>query len=211
VPIEERIDRVRDALNRGAYEAEDGDVIVFDVDPSHVPLLKADRHKWGQGLVHQIDEERDQTVCGKSPSSCPGAKFYGPPDQITCKTCLRSNASRAEMEARRQEYEQINANHFERLRRNQAESKQRWWDDYTVYLQSPEWRAKRDKVMRRANGMCEGCGDRRAVQVHHLRYPQGCRPGSPEWLAQEKLFDLRAICVDCHEDVHPRARSNAAE
>jgi hypothetical protein len=25
-----------------------------------------------------------------------------------------------------------------------------------------------------------------------------------DWLAQEKLFDLRAICRDCHEDVHSR-------
>jgi hypothetical protein len=38
--------------------------------------------------------------------------------------------------------------------------------------------------------------------VHHRRYPQDCWPGSQEWVAQEKLFDLIAICEGCHDDVH---------
>jgi hypothetical protein len=44
----------------------------------------------------------------------------------------------------------------------------------------------------------------RLSRIHnHLRYPQGCWPGSPEWITQEKLFHLRAICIGCHTDVHP--------
>jgi hypothetical protein len=39
------------------------------------PLLRADPHHWGAGLVHLIDEETDQTLCGKSPGGCPGTKF----------------------------------------------------------------------------------------------------------------------------------------
>jgi hypothetical protein len=55
-----------------------------------VPLLRAHAHQWGVGLVHRIDLDRDQTTCRKAPSSCPGDKFFGRPDLITCKSCLRS-------------------------------------------------------------------------------------------------------------------------
>jgi hypothetical protein len=70
-----------------------------------VPLLRADPHRWGAGLVHLIDEERDQTWCGKSPGGCPG-KLWGPREAITCKSCLRSIATRAQAEERRREWEQ---------------------------------------------------------------------------------------------------------
>jgi hypothetical protein len=33
-----------------------------------------------------------------------------------------------------------------------------------------------------------------AVQVHHLRYPQGELPGSDAWIRLEKLFDLVGPC-----------------
>lgn len=79
-----------------------------------------------------------------------------------------------------------------------------WWDLYNDYLLSPVWRARRERVLMRANRLCEGCGDREATQAHHLRYPQNCLPGSAEWMAQEKLFDLVAVCAKCHDDVHPR-------
>jgi 5-methylcytosine-specific restriction endonuclease McrA len=78
----------------------------------------------------------------------------------------------------------------------------RWQQAYAVYLTTPEWRFKRQRVLERAHGVCEGCGDRKAVEVHHLRYPQGCLAGSAEWQAREKLFDLAAICDQCHRDIH---------
>jgi hypothetical protein len=191
--LERQVERLHRQLNYADFE--DLEVI----DPSLIPLLKADAHRWGNGLIHQIDEDRDQTICGKSPGGCPGTKFWGRPEQITCKSCLRSIESRAKYAEQQQG--------IERLQRQQQlareERNRQWWEDYNAYLQSPEWRAKRAKVMRRANGMCEGCGERPAVQVHHLRYPLWCMPGSPEWITQEKLFHLRAICISCHTDVHP--------
>jgi hypothetical protein len=207
VPIERLegwIDRVRIAQDSDAgYEAEQAivdDAIVLDIDPDHVLLLKADPHKWGQGLIHQIDPERDQTLCGKSPGGCPGAHFWGPQYQITCKACLRSLEARAQAEERRQIYAEQDRDY----QRQREEEERRWWDAYDAYLAGPEWQARRAKVLRRANGICEGCGERPAVQVHHLRYPKGCFAGSPQWAAQEMLFDLRAICERCHTGVHQR-------
>ena len=62
-----------------------------------MPLLRADPHHWDAGQVHQINPDSDKTLCGKSPARCPGTKFYGNADRITCKLCLRSIAAKARM------------------------------------------------------------------------------------------------------------------
>lgn len=64
---------------------------------------------------------------------------------------------------------------------------------YEAYLRTPQWRAIRDAVLKRANGVCEGCGKQRATQVHHLTY---------EHICNEFLWELRAVCRDCHQRVH---------
>lgn len=64
---------------------------------------------------------------------------------------------------------------------------------YGGYLASPEWRARRAKVMRRASGQCEGCADAPATEVHHLTYER--------W-GREMLFDLVALCGSCHDAIH---------
>lgn len=73
---------------------------------------------------------------------------------------------------------------------------------YEEYMQSPVWLEKRRRVMERCRGMCEGCGVRRAVEVHHLRYPRGYMPGSGQWTVREKLYDLVGLCGRCHREVH---------
>lgn len=75
------------------------------------------------------------------------------------------------------------------------EKKDQWRLWYDAYLQSPEWRAKREKVIARANGICEGCGEKRAVAVHHLTY---------DGVGDELLFDLVAICDECHKKAEAR-------
>lgn len=79
-----------------------------------------------------------------------------------------------------------------------------WLLAYRVYMESGGWREKRAKVLKRCRNECEGCGNRRAVEVHHLRYP-GWRivPGSAEWEKREKLYDLVGLCERCHREVHP--------
>lgn len=68
-----------------------------------------------------------------------------------------------------------------------------FFDWYDGYLKSEEWRARREKVMQRCDGVCEGCGNAKAVQVHHLTY---------ERVGREMLFDLVGICAQCHSGVH---------
>lgn len=73
------------------------------------------------------------------------------------------------------------------------EESKKWWLWYNGYLQSPEWRARRELVLRRAGGTCEGCGLQPAQHVHHRTYDD---------VGQELLFQLVALCVPCHERVH---------
>jgi hypothetical protein len=58
---------------------------------------------------------------------------------------------------------------------------------------NPKWQSLRRRVFNRSGGICEGCGIRRAVQVHHLTY---------EHLGDEFLWELRAVCLQCHERIH---------
>ncbi len=92
---------------------------------------------------------------------------------------------------------------FLRLRfENWRDQKLSFWEkqavkvskEYAAYLKSPEWRAKSRQVILRAQGMCEGCRERPATQVHHLTY---------EHRFNEFLWELVAICENCHARVHP--------
>jgi hypothetical protein len=65
--------------------------------------------------------------------------------------------------------------------------------EYEAYLLTSEWRGKRTLVMKRCGGICEGCMTRRATQVHHKTY---------DHLYNELLFELVALCRDCHARVH---------
>jgi hypothetical protein len=73
-----------------------------------------------------------------------------------------------------------------------------WWVDYNRYLTTPEWREKRRRVLDRAGGLCEGCGGSKATQVHHTTYAH---------TGDEFLWELRAVCCECHARVHAEAES----
>jgi hypothetical protein len=68
-----------------------------------------------------------------------------------------------------------------------------FWHRYNEYLKSPTWAERRGRVLQRAKGICEGCSDRPAVQVHHLTYKH---------VFEEFLFELVAVCDDCHKRLH---------
>jgi 5-methylcytosine-specific restriction endonuclease McrA len=69
---------------------------------------------------------------------------------------------------------------------------QRGRANYRRFLSTDKWADKRVKVLKRAHYTCEGCGrENVALEVHHLNYD---RPWGDEW-----LFDLVAVCADCHE------------
>lgn len=96
-------------------------------------------------------------------------------------------------ERRHQEHEDavfaINLKYARRLH----DQKRQGLDDYSKYLQSDKWKAKRAKVMRRANNICEGCREAKATEVHHLTYIH---------LKDELLFELVALCHECHARCH---------
>jgi len=97
-----------------------------------------------------------------------------------------------------EEFDEARAELFrESLRRkNQSErieEREMRQADYARYLQSPEWKAKRTKVLRRAEGVCEGCLSRPAVEVHHTTYAN---------CGNELLFELVAVCKSCREQAH---------
>lgn len=72
-------------------------------------------------------------------------------------------------------------------------SRQQRAEEYALYLASPEWEAKRGKVLLRANGVCEGCLSAPAQVVHHTTYTH---------LFDELLFELVALCKPCHDKAH---------
>lgn len=69
-----------------------------------------------------------------------------------------------------------------------------------AYMASPEWKKLRRLVMDRAKGQCEGCGQAPATEVHHLSY---------EHLRHEFLFELVALCNDCHSRIHAKGDHEA--
>lgn len=94
-------------------------------------------------------------------------------------------------------YEELRRTQFRRqqiLREQQAAQKQReWWQWYDRYLSTPQWKARRALVMKRAQGLCEGCRSAQAQQVHHLTY---------DHVGNEFLFELVALCNECHDRIH---------
>lgn len=65
--------------------------------------------------------------------------------------------------------------------------------EYASYLLTSSWRARRFKVLERAKYLCEGCGEHPAMEVHHVTY---------DHVGGEFLWELRAVCVTCHERLH---------
>ena len=124
-------------------------------------------------------------LCGAPVGNRVSAKKYDPA-QIEAVPLfdkeLRSNYWRAYNER----YEAKRKQEVERLKRL-------WKNAYQKYLQTPEWIAKSKLVLLRAQGICEGCRSRHATQAHHTTY---------EHVGEEFLFELVALCRQCHERFH---------
>jgi len=73
--------------------------------------------------------------------------------------------------------------------------KKRFSKKYKAYLESPEWFAKREEILKRDNYECRECGSPNLLQVHHLNYNN---------LFDEKPEDLMTLCKPCHEKIHGR-------
>lgn len=67
------------------------------------------------------------------------------------------------------------------------------WPSYRDYLQSPTWRKRRDRALRRVSWQCERCAGVRELQVHHKSYAR---------LGAELDEDLEVLCRGCHLGHH---------
>ena len=76
-----------------------------------------------------------------------------------------------------------------------TQRKTNWMAEYSRYLNSPEWRQKRELVLRRDNHTCQSCLSAVATQVHHRSYEFVDLAGN------EPAFDLVAVCTPCHEKI----------
>ena len=74
---------------------------------------------------------------------------------------------------------------------------------YAIYLNSPEWKVKRQQALSRDHNRCQaalrGC-TRQATEVHHLSYTS---------VGAELLCDLTSVCHHCHERITQEGKSNA--
>ena len=65
---------------------------------------------------------------------------------------------------------------------------------YGEYLETPEWRQKRETALRKACDACRLCGDEDVpLNVHHVRYVNRGR---------ERPEDLIVLCRPCHARHH---------
>lgn len=162
-------------------------------------LWAADPHEYGPGKVHIVDDEDPKkTLCGRYLEAVPGKSIAAV--KATCRICLNAVVARPEhrrqaeqwrqdSERRRLEWEQQQEQESEQHERESRE----WWAKYNAYLSSSDWRRRRQLILKRSGGICEGCMERPATQVHHLSYAHVCN---------EFLWELRAICDQCHNRAH---------
>jgi hypothetical protein len=72
--------------------------------------------------------------------------------------------------------------------------KEIFFKEYNEYLLSERWAKKREKVIARCKGVCEGCMENPVEHVHHLTYTH---------VFNEMLFELVGVCRECHNKIHP--------
>lgn len=64
---------------------------------------------------------------------------------------------------------------------------------YHAYLETPEWKARRNAAIRRAGGSCQLCDSPKFLQVHHRTYDR---------IGNEDPSDLTVLCGRCHKKFH---------
>ena len=64
---------------------------------------------------------------------------------------------------------------------------------HEAYLKTGKWAVLRIKALTRDDYTCQGCLEKKAVQVHHITY---------ENIGNEFCFELISLCDDCHEKIH---------
>ncbi|MGN6556069.1 MAG: HNH endonuclease, partial [Verrucomicrobiota bacterium] len=98
-----------------------------------------------------------------------------------------------DIEVEKQFYKNREKHHHQMLHTERDRLEQDWQQRYEAYLKSAEWQQKRQLVLARVQGICEGCRSAVATEVHHLTYAD---------VGSEFLFQLVAMCRPCHDRFH---------
>jgi 5-methylcytosine-specific restriction endonuclease McrA len=64
---------------------------------------------------------------------------------------------------------------------------------YQDYLNSPIWKDKTEWIKEVFNFICQECGSKKNLQVHHLNYDS---------LGNENQHDVTLLCKKCHKKAH---------
>ena len=142
--------------------------------------------------------------CGKSISNFVSAKKFSKQEieampewnrdlEVSWKAKIKAKSGERHLELREQRALQKELQR-EQYIRQQAEKQ----SAYANYIKSAKWQELRRKVIARANGICEGCGKQPATEAHHLTYKR---------FGNEMLFDLVAVCKDCHQIIHKQSKT----
>jgi hypothetical protein len=67
------------------------------------------------------------------------------------------------------------------------------FDGYAAYIDSPYWKAIRQRVLGRDRHQCRLCKGRDGLSVHHDRY---------DFIGCERLEFLKTMCARCHGRIH---------
>jgi hypothetical protein len=66
-------------------------------------------------------------------------------------------------------------------------------ETYNHYRHTEHWAAVRNKFLGTRNGVCEKCGSKKDLSVHHIHYETlGCETGE----------ELKLLCWKCHMKKH---------
>ena len=93
----------------------------------------------------------------------------------------------------------MNSYRRRRTEQKRPNRKQQRQQDYQAYLDSPRWKEKRARIIKKAGGKCRFCG-KPATQVHHESYKRR---------GKEKDVDLTAVCNHCHAMLHRKYNQRA--
>jgi hypothetical protein len=70
---------------------------------------------------------------------------------------------------------------------------------YRRYLQSPQWKERRDKAVKKAGAKCALCSSKKRLNVHHRDYRR---------IGRERAADLIVLCESCHSTFHDHGHTH---
>ncbi len=151
---------------------------------------------------HELMEVRYRVNGSKYVNQCQTCGWTGPAISHSNLTASEKQNARAVDDAIRDDWYAARRDYSASLQEMQKrDQKQDWFIQHNAYLRSPEWKARRGKVLRRDGYICQACLSNPATQVHHLTYKH--------W-GHEPLFELEAICEPCHDDITAMDRGEKA-